>query len=897
MQKPRHGRDLTSFVGREAELAQLIELIDGGNRLITVLGPPGIGKTRVASRLLMSLSDRGVPVAFCDLRGVEAVEDLCLTLGEVLGVQFGVSPALIDLVEQVGRALASHGPLVVVLDNFEQLVPAEPLPLSSWLTSGSAVTFLVTSRRLLRLGAEKPFELDPLPTPVSPDEWDCDSVRLFIDRAASAEPRFNAHDCEKGTVQALVRQLEGLPLAIELAACAMRRETPAQLLSRLRGTVLTLESCDRDRDPRHRTLRRAIASTWNALTECEREVLSQLSVFRGGFSEDAARHVVADTGSGSSVGAVIASLRDMSLLHAVHGEVRRWESYQAIWEFVREEGQVSDLGQLALQRRHADYFCTYHRACLAASGRLVVPTERERLSRDRANLQAAYTYLRDERDVALAEVALPLSLALVEYAPQQAVEVITKALAADAGNLAWPLLLLRARAERQLGRLADARDHLDQAVAGLEAGGRFISQAEIDLELGYLDYCSGEIESARARLSRSIRLSEGSEQPMLEGAARFALGWVLAEACLDPAAFESYGSAKRCFELAGDPDRVSEVSGAESAHQLAFQHEVSQQVFRRQRTTAQRSGDRVSEARAWVGLGLYAFEHGDLGEAVDSFTRAIRLCGAVGLAREESFYWFRLGMALEEQNSGAEALQAYRRGRMLAQKIGERRAEAFGDVFLASPHSTDENARAAREKLASVHDRWESKGDLGIAWAAQLQQCRHELVEAQLAVRAGRPRRAESLRKRAESRRVRAFAEERRDGLNSAVRSDAARFLLRLYCQERDRPVLRPSLRVPSGCERFQLGGRTAVSLASSPVARRCLRALVVARREHPGVDVSVDALLEAGWPGQLFRGDSGTVRVKNVVRRLRRSGLDGVLLTGESGYRIDSNLSVELLE
>ena len=896
-------RELTSFVGREAELARLSALIDGGNRLITLLGPPGIGKTRVASRFLMGCSAQGRPTAFCDLRGVETIEALCLTLGQALGVQLGASPTSTELIEQIGRALASHGPLVVVLDNFEQLVLADPLPLSDWLMSAPAVVFVVTSRRLLRLGVEKPFELDPLPTPLSPDEWECDAVRLFVERATSAEPRFRAHDCENGTVQALVRQLEGLPLAIELAACAMRRETPAQLLSRLEGTVLTLECCERDRDPRHRTLRRAIAGTWNALTGREQEVLSQLAGFRGGFTEDAACQVVTDPsaqasfGADGSVGSIIARLRDSSLLYAVPGQVRRWDSYEAIWEFVREEGRVSGSRRAALQRRHANYFRTYHQPCLAAPGRLLGPDERQRLSQDRANLQAAYAYARDKKNDALAELALPLALGLVEYAPQQAVDVIAYALEAEAKGLEWPLLLLRARAERQLGRFAEARQHLDRASTGLETGGRWISQAEIDLELGYLEYCSGEIESARAHFSQAIRLSGQLGQPILEGAARFALGWVLAEACLDSTAFESYARAKHCFEVAGDPDRVSEVRGAESAHQLAFQREVSQQVFLRQRMTAQRSGDRVSEARAWAGLGLFAFERGALDDAVDSFQRAIRLCAAVGLAREESFYWFRLGMALEEQRNGCEALQAYRRGQTLAKTIGERRAEAFGDVFLASPRMTDGSAQAARAHLASVGRWWESKGDLGIAWAAQLQQCRCELVEAQRASREGRARRAKSLRKSAESRQVRAFAEDRRDRFNSAVRSDAARFLLRLYRQERDQPLVLPSLRVPSACDRFQLEGRTAVSLASSPVARRCLKALVTARREHPGIDVPVDVLLAAGWPGQSFHGDSGTVRVKNVVRRLRRSGLDGVLLTGEAGYRIDPGLSLESTE
>ena len=264
-----------------------------------------------------------------------------------------------------------------------------------------------------------------------------------------------------------------------------------------------------------------------------------------------------------------------------------------------------------------------------------------------------------------------------------------------------------------------------------------------------------------------------------------------------------------------------------------------------------------------------------------------------GLQRLEAYGFLRLGMLEEESGDALAAQHCYRQGWLLARQIGERRAEAFGDIFLSCGEMRDGDVVTAKKRLDRV-GLAESGGDVGIAWSARIQRCRHDLILAQRAAHAGQNRRASNLLKRAEARRVDAFKVDRSDGRQPAGNSDAARFLLGLYLRERDGEPARLCLRVAPQCTTFQLGERPPVSLANSPVSRRVLLALVEARRTRPGRDVEVDALLAAGWPGEAFRGDSGTTRVKNIVRRLRRSGLEGLLLTGEAGYRIGPTVSIE---
>ena len=283
--------EVTSFVGRDADLDRLDSLFADGSRLVTVVGSPGIGKTRLGQRFL-ARQDPGTAVAFCDVRDATSPEDLCVELSRSLGIQLADGQGQADLVSAVGQALAARGRCLVALDNFEQLVARAATCVSAWLHAAPELRLLITSRRVLRLEAEHVHELPPLALPQGEEDWSNASMQLFYERAVRVDPTLQRDAVTAAYTLPLVRRLEGIPLAIELAASQLRRLALGELLQRLETHVIELANNSRDVCQRHATLRRALGGSWQLLTPLERHILAQLTVFHGGFTSAAAEAVV-----------------------------------------------------------------------------------------------------------------------------------------------------------------------------------------------------------------------------------------------------------------------------------------------------------------------------------------------------------------------------------------------------------------------------------------------------------------------------------------------------------------------------------------------------------------------------------------------------------------------------
>jgi predicted ATPase/class 3 adenylate cyclase len=346
---------LTSFIGREREIREVAELL-ARDRLVTLAGPGGSGKTRlavlVADRLLPDFDDG---VFFVPLAPVHDTETVPSTIAGVLGVREGPDLPVVMALEEYLRDRR----LLLVLDNVEHLLPAASV-VSRLLGAAPQVKVLATSRTLLRIYGERDYVVAPLPIPephetAVPEVASYPAVQLFLDRAAMARPGFALSVDSARAVAEICRRLDGLPLAIELAAARIRILSPGELLGRL-GRRLVLEGGARDLPERQRTLRATIDWSHQLLDADEARLFAYLSIFAGGWTGQAAERICGE-GLGVQVLDGLESLMDHSLVQRVvsdHDELR-FDMLEMIREYARERLDASSETD-DLARRHASYF-------------------------------------------------------------------------------------------------------------------------------------------------------------------------------------------------------------------------------------------------------------------------------------------------------------------------------------------------------------------------------------------------------------------------------------------------------------------------------------------------------------------------------------------------------------
>jgi predicted ATPase/DNA-binding SARP family transcriptional activator len=480
---------VTSLVGREREIAAVTALLrEQDNRLVTVTGPGGIGKTRLGIAVAHGLAaDHPDGVWFV---GLDALHDHRLVAGAIadaLEVEVPSGDALPALKGHL-RDLR----LLLVLDNFEQVEDAAPV-VSELLAAASGLRVLVTSRIRLRLYGERVVPLDPL-TPA-------DAVPLFVARARSVDHRF---DAPPDTVAMLCEQLDGIPLAIELVA-ARADEVPLELLQKQLSNRQALDLATdgpRDRSSRQRTLRDAIAWSVALLPDELAARFARLAVFDGGFTADAAATV-----AGVTAADLTALVRASLVVSSGAGRLR-------LLETLREyAGELvgSDLEPVA--DAHAAW---YHRLAVESEGTIGTPEWIQLLDPDRANLRAALSRLgaTADRDTPAGRRVLELASVLGRYwyhvGPGSAdTEWLPRALAlapdadpALRGRAAYSLGICRA----EQGLAAEAIEHCRTAYELLRDGPDPLWAARALSSLAGLTHDIGRSEEAAPLLDESIAL-------------------------------------------------------------------------------------------------------------------------------------------------------------------------------------------------------------------------------------------------------------------------------------------------------------------------------------------------------------------------------------------------------
>ena len=495
----------TTFVGREHELLEAAAVVlDRDPRLLTVVGPGGAGKTRFAIELARLLADEAEGgTVFVPLAPVRDPDLVLAPLAQALGAS---APACAAIASAL-RGRRTH----VVLDNLEHLLPDAAVLVAQLLTEAPELRLLATSREALRVQGERRFELPPLP--------DDEAVTLFLARAEATGGRIESTPA----VAELCRRLDGLPLALELAAARTSLLSPEELLERLRGRLDLLRG-GRDADPRHATLRATIAWSYDLLDVQEQALCAGLSVFAAGCTLESAEVVC-----GADL-VDLESLLDKSLLRrrvGPLGEHRFW-MLETIREYAHERLADSSEPEL-LRRRHAERMVAVAREAKLEDDGSSVLQRHELALAERDDLRAALDWAADA-DVELG-VRLAVSLESFWAAHSPAEGARRLRLLLDRAEALPPPL--HARALRVLGAASTVSGELDFGVQRYEESAAMFAAlgdergaANVRVRLALHEGWDGDVTRARDLAEDCLDTARRYEMPRLEAEALSALGSV-----------------------------------------------------------------------------------------------------------------------------------------------------------------------------------------------------------------------------------------------------------------------------------------------------------------------------------------------------------------------------------
>ncbi|HEX3712633.1 MAG TPA: LuxR C-terminal-related transcriptional regulator [Trebonia sp.] len=494
-------RELTGFVGRSRELDALAETLESA-RLVTITGTAGVGKTRVALRFAATRTARFADgVCFAELGGLRDSDLVPHTVAACLGLPEQDARTGVDAV--VGYL--SERQLMLVLDTCEHVITGCVPLVFALLRHAPGVTVLATSRQPLDLPGEHVFPLPPLPVP-GPREaaGEGDAVELFAQRAAAAVPGFTVSGANRGDVIRLCRRLDGIPLAIELAAVQLRATSLPALTSGLEHRFLALAGGPRAALPHQQTLRATIRWSYDLCAPAERILWARLSVFAGSFTIPAATSVCAGgTLDDSDVLTALIGLVDKSVVLRPQEPAGQAEPRYRLLDTIREFGaeQLAGSGELAATRdRHIAYFLGLAEEFARRDKDSDQLPRFHALRGEHPNLRAALGYaLGTPGTAGNGQLAARLAAALRPYweisgllrEGRHWTDKILPQLTAPAAERGW-LLLTRGVLAILQGELGEATADLEACIALTREGG-----AELTCALGYTYLCLALVFSGR----------------------------------------------------------------------------------------------------------------------------------------------------------------------------------------------------------------------------------------------------------------------------------------------------------------------------------------------------------------------------------------------------------------
>jgi predicted ATPase/DNA-binding SARP family transcriptional activator/Tfp pilus assembly protein PilF len=703
----------TSFIGREGELATITELL-GLSRLVTLTGPSGSGKSRLALRVAEQVGGRPADGAcLVELAPVIQPDLVVFAVARALSVAEVPGESLAQAIVAVMRDREA----LLVLDNCEHLLDPVAELASALLQACPGMRILATSQSKLNVPGEATWPIPPLTLPSATADADStagsESVRLFCDRAKLARPLFALTPSNAADVRDICRRLDGIPLAIELAAARVGALTTRQLASRLDDRFRVLTGGSRAGLPRHRTLEAAIEWSYELLTPTERVCLRRLAAFSGGCTIEAAEAACADAELPVDlVFETVATLIDRSLLTT---EERAGSMRYGMLESIRHYAarRLDESGERpAVEHRAWDWLRQ-----VVSEADLEGPDQvawLEVLEAEQGNVRAALDLALNQSHGGQGSPDLAFALELAgAMAPYWA------ARGPVALGRRWLEAAIYGPAEHAASDGADSRSRaiaLDGAAmlasveADHDAAQRYLTESlaiwrelgdvpKIALclgELGAIAHIRSDYLAARALYAEALELAQqaGYTQQMarcLSGLGRIALHGN------DLAGAEAYyEQSMAVFELIGDLRRTTLVLGnlgvvAIHAGDLALARQRLEAHLR----NAQLLGDRKLIGGALTNLGMVCYDSGDLDRAAELHRQALRMAEDHGDRRLEQVALINLGLVAVARGDYEEARSLHRRALALAATVGEPRAIAESIEELAQAEAAAGNAGRA----------------------------------------------------------------------------------------------------------------------------------------------------------------------------------------------------------
>lgn len=875
--------DREPFIGRARECWQLQEALERGERLIAIIGPSGIGKTRLAKQIALrqgsSSGGESRELWSCDLVGEREAASIEEKLAACLHIPQGEGALIRDL-ERRGRVL-------LLLYNCERLGQEARERILSWLDRLPALQIIATSLIRLEIEGELLYELGPLEKK--------DAIELYEDRAGRAWADRTFAPSDRAAIESLVERLDRFPLAIELAASRVRVLPPQAMLTRIGDRFELLQS---RRLGNHSSLERAIASSWELLGDEEKRGLRYVSIFDGGFTLDAAEAVL--RGGGGEVVALLESLREKALLQLSCSEPPRFTLYESIRAYAARELDGSGEGS-AVGLQHAAFFAENAERWVREAS--VCPRALARLADERRNLRAA------KRRLEQGELApggwLSFAVRLAEAFdnrpfPERALLDAAVAEAAESEDrIAFEIRRMRFIALLRHGELDEARPDLQQLEALAAQSGERAQRFRVLIDTARFYLSRGEPLEAKAALD-AARAKVGKSDAEGKGELNLARG-LLEEVGGSSESVSSYEEARASFRLSGgllsEGLALSSLSGAllaqgDTDRLLPILDELDRITERAQQgggaLPCQGGGAKVeAAAAAWSALGL------------------LRLGGMARLYR---------GMLELLDDRPSEAVEKLKEASSILYGAGDHRLAARLEPFAAVAMARCRKPEDARAMLASARSRSEAHRDPVALICSEVLE---GVVELELLIQAADAKKVEKAMEDGE-RALALLAGSRQD--SAAYRGFASAIARRLAEETAARYEQMLGARISWGRQAatggaigredpsaagtdalligpdavwFEYGSHPRTHLGRRGAQRRLLQALVEYRILAPGHGLSLEQMAKSGWPGESVTPSAAANRVYNSVNALRKAGLADVLLRQADGYLLSPDVPV----
>lgn len=957
--KATHGQHLEPLAFRDTELFALSRAM-GSHRVVVLTGPPGIGKSTLAHAFAKQKRRGREPdsVVSCRLDEARSAMDVVHEMARVLGVTMSAFADVPAISDRVGRALLSRRRVLVVLDDVDRSRAALAKLVADWCAQAPLATFLVTARGRLNIAGEQRLEVGALDVP-STDVNDpdaiaaCAAVQLFARKALVVRPGFRITASNARTVAAIVRKLEGVPLAIELCASRMVALSERDILDLLEERLDLLED-----ERGERSIRSAFALSWEELDAEDARLLSACSCFRGGFflhaACDVAGHASPEDASSPAktrvrVARGIERLVDASLLHvddsftsppsvqpganttlpappSITAE-RRYRVPETLRAFAAEK--LADLAD----RSEIEARFAHHYASLRSR---VPPASLEEIVLERMNLEAAF-------DLAITTESADAAAVLLSYAPVALtrgplgpfIERVTLALdrlvLLSDGDRA-ELLYVRGLARVFQGKRDEGLVDLSAASRDAKASRSLRVFALATAKMAVVVGLKGEIDEALRLFEEARVAADDSADDRTRGVVRKDLANVLSEAGRNDDAVVELNRARQFLRAAGDSREEGFVLMMLGSR---FVDDGRLAEARRDCSAAlallRHAGDRRSEGWTLGLLSLVDLEEGDTSAARRHLDTAIALIRDVGDEHTEGLLLGFLGNVALEQGVLPDAETAYRDAIVKLARAGDRASEglftagaavvehALGrtpsarDLFDRARVLLEGDGRAARRKAVEILAR---VLDLSAhAAPSHAMDSLHSTDEdAARSTEGGPPGPEGDVEEIRFARRVLAQMTSRRSPKPSAPPSAITPSTSAVRGGVGDPPSSRRTVHREGASDAGHHDRSAGLVVASDgswvrtpagdlaklgagrPIAR-VMHQLALERARHPGKPVPPEALVRAGWPGERVLPAAAKNRLHVTIARLRRVGLEGVLLHDDEGYFLDAKAGARLAD